>query len=251
MPGFITASILRPRRLLPLLATAALATAFVANGPAHIARADTTTNGITVTGQGIVTAPPDTVTLQLGVSVQAASVADARQQAATAANAVTAAVKADGVVDADVQTVQFDINPQYTTQNNQQVLTGYRVDNVLQVKIRNLDNVGQVIDDAVAAGGNATVVRGIAFSIENTDTLLHQARLQAMQDAQSKAQDYASAAGVSLGKVINITETQSQRPTPQFVAASVPAAAGAPAPTPIQSGSQQIQVNVTVTYAIQ
>jgi uncharacterized protein YggE len=251
MLGPVSASVLRRPRLALLLAGAALCTALVVGAPAHAAPADST-SGITVSGQGIVSAPPDTVTLQIGVSIQAASVADARTQAATAASAVTASVKGDGVADADIQTVQFSISPQYDYSGSRQTLTGYRVDNVLQVKIRNLDSVGKVIDDAVAAGGNAVVIRGIAFSIENTDTLLHQARLMAMQDAQTKAQDYASAASVSLGKVISIDETQSQRPTPVFVGNAAPTAAVAAAPpTPVQSGTQQIQVNVTVTYAIQ
>jgi uncharacterized protein YggE len=73
-----------------------------------------------------------------------------------------------------------------------------------------------------------------------------------MQDAQTKAQDYAAAASVSLGKIINIDETQSQRPTPVFVGNAAPTASVAAAPpTPVQSGTQQIQVNVTVTFAIQ
>lgn len=244
------------RSRLPLLAAGAALTAALLFGaqsrtPATFAATPDTTPGITVSGEGVVTAPPDTVTLQIGVQVQAADVATARQQAAQAAGAVFAAVKADGVADADAQTVQFSINPVYDNSNNQQTLRGYQVQNLLQVKIRNLDSVGQVIDDAVAAGGNAVVVRGISFSIENTDALLHQARLLAMQNAQAKAQDYATAAGVTLGKAIEIQEQSANLPTPVFVGNGAPQAAVASAPTPIQAGNQQIKVDVSVTFAIQ
>jgi uncharacterized protein YggE len=241
----------QPGLALGALITAALVCAAALGAPPRAAHADTSPTGITVSGQGIVTAPPDTATLQIGADAQASTVAAARDQAAQAANAVIAAVKADGVADQDIQTVQFSINPVYDTSGGRQVLRGYQVENVVQVKIRNLNSVGTIIDDAVAAGGNAVIVRSIAFSIENTDALLHQARLLAMQDAQNKAQDYATAAGVTLGRVINIQETQSQRPTPIAFSAPAPAKAVAAPPTPIESGTQQIQVTVTVTYAIQ
>jgi len=244
---------LRPRLTFATLMTiSAFACAAILGAPPLSVRADSSQPaGITVTGQGIVTAPPDTATLQIGAQAQAATVAAARSQAASAANAVIAAAKADGVADQDIQTTQFSINPVYDNANGRQTLRGYQVENTVQIKIRKLDTVGSIIDDAVAAGGDAVIVRGISFSIENTDPLLHQARLLAMQDAQTRAQDYATAAGVTLGRVISITETQAQRPTPLAFSAPAPAKAVASPPTPIESGTQQVQVTITVTYAIQ
>lgn len=244
------------RSRLPLLAMGAALTAALVLGtqvraPHTLAAAPDATPGIVVSGEGVISAPPDTVTLQLGVQVQAADVATARQQAAQAASAVFAAVKADGVADQDAQTVQFSINPVYDNSNNQQTLRGYQVQNLLQVKIRNLDSAGQVIDDAVNAGGNAAVVRGVSFSIENSDALLHQARLLAMQNAQAKAQDYASAAGVTLGRVIEVQEQSANLPTPVALKSAAPGASAAYAPTPIQAGDQQVRVEISVTFAIQ
>jgi uncharacterized protein YggE len=213
--------------------------------------ADAPTRSVTVTGQGIVNAQPDVVVLQLGVSVEAATVADARSQAATAAAAVIAAVKADGIADQDVRTVSFNIGPRYDNNNGQQVLRGYDVNNVLQVKIRNLDSVGKVIDDATAAGGNATVVQSISFSLENTDPVAHQARLLAIQDAKSKADDYATAAGATLGQVMTIDEQSSVTPTPFNAVPPAPSAAVAAPRTPVESGTLQIRVQVTVTYQLQ
>lgn len=203
----------------------------------------------TVDGQGIVSAPPDVVILQLGVSVQSSTVADARTQAAQAATAVIAALQADGVAQDDIKTVQFSIGPRYDTQNNRQVLRGYEVDNVLQVKVRALDTVGKVIDDAAAAGGDALVVQNITYSIENSDPLAHQARMQAMDDAKSKAADFAASVGMTVGNVVSIREDTTVPPQPVQFAAPAPAAVAAPR-TPIEAGNLQVRVQVTVVFAL-
>jgi len=205
---------------------------------------------VTVTGQGIVTAQPDVVIVQIGVSVDAATVAGARSRAAALAGAVVDAVKADGVADQDVKTVQFNIGPRYDNTGGVQVLRGYHVDNVLQVKIRALDTAGQVIDDAAAAGGDAAIVQGINFTIEDTSAVGHQARLLAIQDAKAKADDYAVAAGASTGQVLTISEQTSVAPQP-VNASAAPVAAAASARTPVETGSLQVRVQVLVTYQLQ
>jgi uncharacterized protein len=231
------------------LAVAAMLIAGSVTALPHVL-ADAPTRTVSVSGQGIVTAQPDTVILQIGVSVEARTVAAARGQAAAAADAVIAAVKADGVADQDIKTVQFNIGPRYDNNNGLSVLRGYSVSNVLQVKIRNLDSVGKVIDDATAAGGDAIVVQGISFTIENTDPLTHQARLLAIQDAMTKANDYATAAGATVGPVISISEQSSATPTP-VLAAPAPAAAASAARTPVEGGTQQVRVQVSVVFQLQ
>jgi uncharacterized protein len=214
--------------------------------------ADPPARTVTVTGQGIVIAQPDVVILQLGVSVEAPTVAEARSQAATAAAAVIAAVKADGVADQDVRTVQFNIGPRYdSSPNKPPVLRGYNVNNELQVKIRNLDVTGKVIDDATAAGGDAAVVQNITFSIENTDPLAHQARLAAIADARAKADDYATAAGASVGAALTIIEQGSVPPVPLAAALPANGVASTAQRTPIESGTLQIHAQVSVTYQLQ
>jgi len=195
----------------------AVAAMLIAGGVTALphALADTPNRAVSVSGQGIVVGQPDTVILQIGVSVEARTVAAARQQAAVTADAVIAAARADGVAEQDIKTVQFSIGPRYDNSNGQSVLRGYFVSNVLQVKIHNLDSTGKVIDDATTAGGDAIVVQGISFTIENTDPLTHQARLLAMQDAMTKANDYATAAGATLGPVTSIIEQSSATPTPE------------------------------------
>jgi len=233
------------------VAALALGAAAIAGSGAGVARADTTpVPAITVQGEGVVSAPPDTAILQIGADAQAATVADARSQAASAAAAIIAAAKADGVADADVQTAQFSIQPQYNNDNGHQTLTGYTVENLVQIKVRALDSVGKIIDDAVAAGGNNTIVRGISFTIEDTTALAQQARQLAVQDAKAKADQYAAATGVTVGRPISITEESAPPPVAVTAKASL-AAPAAPAPTPVAPGTLDVRVTVTIAYAIQ
>jgi len=230
----------------------AVAAMLIAGGVTALphALADTPNRAVSVSGQGIVVGQPDTVILQIGVSVEARTVAAARQQAAVTADAVIAAARADGVAEQDIKTVQFSIGPRYDNSNGQSVLRGYFVSNVLQVKIHNLDSTGKVIDDATTAGGDAIVVQGISFTIENTDPLTHQARLLAMQDAMTKANDYATATGATLGHVTSIIEQSSATPTP-VLAGPAPAAAASAPRTPVEVGTQQIRVQVSVVFQLQ
>src|SRR4051812_19471628 len=104
-------------------------------------------NGISVIGTGRASGPPDIVVLQIGVQADAPTVAAAPEQAAGAATAVTNSVKANGVDDKDVRTSQFSIQPQYdNSRAGQNVIRGYRVSNVLTVKVRKIDSAGKVID---------------------------------------------------------------------------------------------------------
>ncbi len=210
----------------------------------------TTQAGISVTGTGITTGAPDVVTLQLGVQADAKTVATARDNAAQAQQAVVAALKADGVADKDILTVQFTIDPQYSFANQSQTLTGYRVTNVVQAKVRKIETASNVVDDVTAAGGNNTVVRSIVFSIDDPTQLQAQARDLAMTDARSRADQLAKAGGVSLGKPISVTESG---PTSQpFASAAIQApATGSGVSTPIEAGNLQVRVQVTVVYAIE
>jgi uncharacterized protein YggE len=209
------------------------------------------TNGLSVTGTGRASGPPDIVILQIGVQADAVNVAAAREQAAVAAQAVTDSVKKNGVDDKDVRTSQFSIQPQYdTSRTGASVIRSYRVSNVLTVKVRKIDNAGKVIDDAASAGGNNTVVQSIAFSIDNPTKLQDTAREDAMKQAQARASQLAKLGNVSLGKPISISESGGVQPF--FANASALAAPRtADTSTPIESGQLDITVTVNVLYAIE
>jgi hypothetical protein len=208
------------------------------------------THGISVSGEGKVQGKPDVAQLSLGVSVLKDTVAAARDQAATSLTAITAAVKADGVADKDIQTTQLDISPQYDYNNGNQTLKGFRVTNTVSVKVRDINAASKVVDDAVTAGGDDTQIQGITFTIDKPEDLQQQARTAAVADAKAKAQTLASASGVGLGDAIVISEGGGVQPITYDSAALKSAGAAAAPATPIQPGQLDVTIDVSITWAI-
>ena len=205
--------------------------------------------GIHVTGRGQVTAVPDLAVLSLGVEAFAETVAEARDTAAVAMSAIRDVLRAQGVEERDIQTQFFNIQPEYSFMDRTRRLEGYRVTNTLTVKVRDLESIGPVIDGAVEAGGDATRINNISFTLENGAELEDQARALAIRDAVAKAQQFADEADVSLGKLQFIAETSAPR-FAATVAVDALRAEGAPASTSISVGEQEIVVTVQAVYAI-
>ncbi len=169
---------------------------------------------IWVTGRAKVAVAPDLALLDLGVEVTLPTVAEARNEAAQAMDAVMAALTAAGVKDSDIQTRHFDIRPRYDwreveedgVRSSQEVLIGYRVTNRLSVKVRDMDSVSQVIDEVITAGGDAIRFRDLQFTVEDTSPLMTQLREEAVGDGMKKAGHYAELSGLTLGEVAYVSE---------------------------------------------
>jgi uncharacterized protein YggE len=203
--------------------------------------------GISVTGDGVVTATPNVALVTVGVDVTDSTLSGAQTQAAQKMDAVVQKLKADGIPDTNIKTVSYNVNPQY---DQNQALRGYEVQNLVQVKTTDVSSLGQLMDDVVNAG--ATRIYGIDFQADNMTDLMAQARTQAMQNAQDKAQQLAQASGVGLGRPTLIEDTQPTQVTPkQAIPAAAPAALAAVPTTPVQPGELQVQSTVHVIYAIQ
>jgi len=204
--------------------------------------------GIWVNGEGKVTVTPDIATLNLGISAQAASVAEAQSQAAEAMNRVMTALADNGVAKKDIQTQRFSIDQitRWDEEKQQEVVIGYRVTNMVTAKIREIDKTGSIIDAVAAAGGDFTRINGIGFSVDDPSPYYEQARQKAMADARAKAEQLASLSGVKLGKPTYISEGTIYPVYPSMYKE----AAGAPAPTPISPGELELTLTVQVVYAI-
>ncbi len=199
------------------------------------------TNGITVTGAGVVKASPDQAQFSFGVETQAETSAAALTANSAAVQKVIDAVKKAGIPAADIQTQQVSVSPRYDDKG--QKIIGYTASNSVNVTIRDLAKVGQVVDAAVAAGANN--VYGPTLTIAKQDALYAQALRKAYSDAKAKAQTIAGAAGVSVGRVVNIVEGSGFTPLPAAGAADTGSAE-----VPIEPGLQEIQATLTVTFAI-
>ncbi|HEX6659796.1 MAG TPA: SIMPL domain-containing protein [Ilumatobacter sp.] len=210
--------------------------------------AGSSTAGITVTGVGTVLGRPDTMTVTIGVNVVRPTVSEATAEATASATALFDALQAAGVAEEDIQTQNYSIWPQYRYVEGQvPELTGYQVSNTVLAKIRDVDAAGTVIDAAVAAGGDNSVVQGIGFSVEDDTERLAEARAKAFADARAKAEQLAELAGVELGGVLRMAETLGEQ-SPLFAAES--AGADTASRTPIQPGEVTSEVRVDIVFAI-
>jgi uncharacterized protein YggE len=218
--------------------------------------------GINVNGQGIAYGSPDVADVDIGVQVPAPTVAEAREKAAVAMDAVIKSVKGNGVADADVRTSQFSVDPQYSYppgtnpyQGGSQTITGYQVTNVVTVRIRKLDTVAKIVDEASAAGGNSTVVRRMAYGILDQKKLQTQARDLAVKEAKARADELASLNGVKAGKALQINESTSALPPQPYYYSGAAPVVTAPrtgdTSTSIESGQLSVVVRVTINYEIE
>jgi uncharacterized protein len=242
-------------RIVPALGVSICAAALIALVPLATAQQTVPVQpqpsaGISVVGEGIVLAQSNVARVTLGAEVFDQSLTNAQTEAARRMDAVVARLKADGIADDDIRTVSFNITPQYDQRGdqNQPVLRGYQVQNLVSVRSTNVAGLGPLLDDAVSAG--ATRIFGISFESDNMEALKSQARDQAMQNATSKAQQLARDAGVSLGRPTSVEESDTGGVTPvrQLPA---PQAAAPAATTPIQPGQLQVSTTVRVVWSIQ
>lgn len=206
--------------------------------------------GVWVSGTGKVTAVPDVAILSLGVEAQEKTVKEAQSEAASAMTAVVAALKTNGVADKDIQTQWYNISPvmKWVEDTNEQITIGYKVTNMATVKIRDISKAGATIDAVAEAGGNLTRINSINFTVDDPTAYYNQAREKAMQDANAKAEQMATLAGITLGKPTYISESGGYIPTPYYLKDY---AEGGSASTPISPGELDITLSVQVAYAIE
>lgn len=217
---------------------------------AQIVRPDVTLaqpQGLTAVGHAELKFKPDIAYITVGVVTQARDQADAVKANATRATAVLNALKQAGVADKDIQTQFYGVQPQYDYQAQPAVLTGYQVTNSVQVTVRDLTKPGQIIDKVSAAGANQ--VNGVSFDLSDRSKAQSQALSAAVANAKAKVTTIAQAAGVSVGRLISMTEGTVAPVQPVFRAAMRTAAA-AQASTPVEEQQITITADVTAVYAI-
>ncbi|MBT5047724.1 MAG: SIMPL domain-containing protein [Rhodospirillaceae bacterium] len=202
---------------------------------------------VLVEGTGTVTTVPDIADIMTGVTNKAESARQALDaNNAAMARLMKALAKAD-IDEKDIRTSGFTVSPryEYIKSTRQRRITGYQATNQVTVTVRELKRVGRVIDDVVTAGSNQ--VQGIQFRVSEPERLLDEARKKAFADAKRRAELYADAADIDLGKVIQIQERSARSPQPRMLAASALKESRA---VPVSPGSQRLSVNVSVKFEL-
>ena len=203
---------------------------------------------ITVSATGTVSAEPDEASIATGVSSEAKSARDALTKNTEAMKKVIAELKTQGVEPKDIQTTQFSVEPVYVYPKEGQppVVTGYRVTNMVSVRVRDLDKLGGVLDQLVTVGANQ--VNGMTFNVSKADAFKDEARKEAMANALRRAKLLAAAGGAEVGEVLQISEDVATfNPQPVMFSRAKAMAAEA---APVERGSQELEARVTVTWKL-
>lgn len=210
---------------------------------------------ITVSGGGRVFTPPDIAQLSFGVQTgRQTSAGVAMEKLKTSMDKIIEAVKAAGVEEKDIQTESFYLNPSFDWNNGQQLPRGFEASQSLRVKVRDLDNVSEVLGAATNAGANQA--GSVNFTVDNPEEKRAEARKEAIEEAKAKARELASQLGVSLGDITGFSEGYGGSPVPPMYysrdAYGVGGAMDGAEQKAVQlpAGEQEITVNVSITYEI-
>lgn len=202
---------------------------------------------VTVTGVGTSTVTPDAVRFFASVSVIAKSNKEALASASRSATAVRSALRDNGIATKDIKTSSLTVYPEYNySQDKGQELVGYRATQSFTVVIRKADNAGAVIDAVVSAGDDAVQINGISPFLSNGAAATEKAREAAVADARARANSYAKYLGVSLGRVISLTEVSA----PVYNFPVMAKGALAEDATQINLGETEVTVTVTVRWGL-
>jgi uncharacterized protein YggE len=201
-----------------------------------------------IVAEGEVNRQPDLVTIGAGVVTQAATAGEALAENAKRMTATVAALRRAGVAERDIQTSSINLSPQYRYgENVPPVITGYQASNQVLVRFRDVKRSGAILDTLVAQGANQ--INGPSFALDQPDAALDEARVQAIAKARARAELYAKAAGLRVGRILSIREGDAAAPPPQPMVMSM--RAKMESDTPIQAGEQRLVVAVTVSFELQ
>ncbi|MBA2597810.1 MAG: SIMPL domain-containing protein [Chloroflexia bacterium] len=205
---------------------------------------------VSVSGHGEVNVPPDTASVNIGVDVIKPTLDEAQEQATAQATAVIEAMEAAGVAPEDIQTDYFSVNilRDYSENADPTLITGFEIINQLRVTVRDTDQLGELLDDAVNAGANS--IYGVSFYVDDQTAAASDARVDAVADARTKAEELATASGMTLGPVVSISEGTSGFIPPVYGMARGGGMAMDAAAAPVEPGSTTVAVDVQMTFEL-
>jgi len=220
-----------------------------------------TKNTISVSGKGEVYAKPDLALTSFTVKTEKKTVASAMSENTKKMNAIIETIKKAGVDKKDLKTISFNMYPRYEYREEavyqgrlpvegRRILVGYEVSQSLQVKIRDMEKIGDIIQRATSAGANQA--GGLQFTIDDIDGIKEEARGEAIDDAKLKAKKIAKQLGVDLVRIVSFGESGGQIPRYDYAMKTIAMdeAGGGELPN-IETGENKIEVNVSISYEIQ
>ena len=223
----------------------------------QMANTATTTNTVSFSGEGKISAKPDVAVTNLSIVTEAPTSKAAQDANSIKSKKVVDYLKSQNIADKDIKTMGYNIYPQYDYTpclrssvpcDSSTKIKNYQVAQSIEVKIRNLDDASKIIDGVVTAGANE--VNQLSFTIDNPEALKEQARAMAIVDAKTKASNLKKQLGISLGRIINFTEGTTGYPMPYAYEKAMSSDIGMGGGPSLPSGENEITVNVSITYQI-
>jgi len=202
-----------------------------------------------VAGEGKVFATADVAKVTLGIQENGVSLKTVQDSVNKKSKTLTDLLKKLGVGEKDIKTVSYNVYPEYNYNIPNSKITGYQVSTSYEVTIKDLDKVNEILVAATNSGANT--VGNVSFEVnEETKTKkLQEAREEAVKKAKENAEGLAKAAGISLGKIINIQESRGNEIRPMYATKDM-AQGSEPVPANIQPGETEISVTISLSYEI-
>jgi uncharacterized protein YggE len=205
----------------------------------------TTSRTITVSGHGTVSVTPDTADLMTGVQATAPTATEALDTVGTKSQALIDTLKGTGVAEKDIKTAGLSLYPMFGSDGQQ--ISGYQASTNVTATIRDVTKVGDVVDALKNLVGDQLTLQGVSFTYANPEAVMADARTAAIANAKVRAEQYAKAAGATLGGVLKIVEGSVQTPI-AFQDMAAPASAAAGSKVAIAPGSQELAADVSVVF---
>lgn len=207
-------------------------------------------HSIMINGEGKVTGAPDVALVQLGYEAEKKTVAEAQKENTEKMNSIIDKLKNKFAIEAkDIKTINYNIYPNYDWVDGKQNLRGYKVSQTISVKVRAMDKVNQILDEAGKTGLNQ--IGGLSFEIDDPEALRQEARELALKQAKEKAESLAKIAGVNLGRIISFSESSAGEPSYYDYKSSYAMGGGGETAAPaVEAGSTEISVIAAVEYEI-
>lgn len=208
-------------------------------------------DSFSVTGEGQVATKPDIAYLAVGFQQSGSSVMQVQTQVNQVINDVSQRLQQLGIdIDKDIKTTSYSINPRYDWQDESRKIIGYDAHTSLRIIIRDIEQINQVVDEAVAGGAN--IMNGLSFDVDDKEQFVNQARKEAVTEAKKKAQLAAGTAGFKLGRLIGYHESAGDDYLrPVYSDKALSSLESAVPETEIQTGTTDIKIMVTMIYAIE
>jgi uncharacterized protein len=201
---------------------------------------------ITVTGSGTVSGAPNTMSFQIGVQTVAVNAAAALNENNAKMKALEASLLGNGVTKKNLQTNGLNV---YQNTNSSGAVTGYTVQDNLNVTTHDLAKAGTLLGAAANSVGNDIQLSGVTFSISNESKVLASARAAAMRNAHTEATQIAKGGGTTVGEIVSVTDQENTGGT-GIVLPFAEAAAKMASSVPVEAGTQSVNVQVQVVYAL-